>query len=75
VDKAYLPEPIFSVVKLWVVLTEPGTVIGISALQVFPMVVRVTPVIVCFFGLVVQVSFGEHASLAIRLEKPVENFL
>lgn len=38
--------PICSVVKPWVLVTLPGTVSGITTLQVLPIVVRVTAVMV-----------------------------
>lgn len=37
--------PIFSVVKPWVFVTDPGTVTGIVAEHVFEFAVTVTPVI------------------------------
>jgi hypothetical protein len=73
-ERGYLPEPIFSVVNPCVLMTEPGTVTGIVVLQVLPIVVSVTAVIVRSFGSVANVSFGEQASLVMRLEKPLENY-
>ena len=64
--------PIFSVVKPWVLVTDPGTVTGIVAEQVLPLVLKVTPVIVFAVGFVLRVKTGVHASLAMRLAKDVE---
>jgi len=56
-----------------VLVTGPGTVTGSVTLQVLPVAVRVTPVIVCAVGFVVKVRMGAHASLAMRLAKSAEN--
>jgi hypothetical protein len=57
-----------------VLVTDPGTVIGIGAPQVLFAVVRVTPVIVLVVGLVFHVGIGEHWFLVIRFEKATENY-
>lgn len=64
-------EPSCSVVKPLVLVTVPGTVMGIVSVHVFLVVVSVMPVIVCFAELMFHVSLGEHASLAIREANPV----
>jgi hypothetical protein len=66
-------EPIFSVVKPCVLVTEPGTVTGIVVPQVLPFAVRVTAVIVLAVGFVVKVRTGLHRSLAMRLANEAEN--
>jgi hypothetical protein len=57
-----------------VLVTDPGTVIGIGAPQVLFAVVRVTPVIILAIVLVAHVRIGEHWSLVIRFEKATENY-
>lgn len=49
-------EPSCSIVKPLVSVTFPGTVIGISAVQLLLVVVRVIPVIVCSVGFVFKVN-------------------
>lgn len=60
-------------VKPKVLVTDPGTVIGIGAPQVLFVVVRVTPVIIFVVVFVAQVRIGEHWSLVIRFKKATEN--
>lgn len=64
-------EPIFSVVKPAVLVTEPGTVTGILAMHVLPVVVRVTPVIVFAVGSTFHVRLGLQLSLVILVIKAV----
>lgn len=46
-------DPIFSVVKPWVLVTEPGTVTGMGFGHVLPLALTVTAVIVPAVGLIV----------------------
>ncbi len=55
-------------------MTVPGTVTGILAVQVFPAVVSVTPVIVLLVGSVIHVRAGAQLSLVIRLMNEVAIF-
>ena len=58
-------EPICSVVNPAVDVTEPGTVTGILAVHVLPVVVSVIPVIVFAVGSTFHVRLGLQLSRAI----------
>ena len=55
-------------------VTDPGTVTGITVEQVLPVVVSVTPVMVCAVGSVLNMRFAPQASLAMRLANAVAIF-
>ena len=63
--------PIFSCLKPWVFVTEPGTVTGTGWLQVLPFVDNVNPVMARVELLMVYAILAAQPSLAMRLANPV----
>lgn len=66
--------PTCSVVKPWVSVTVPGTVMGSGSVQILPAEVTVTPVMVSVDVSSCQLRLGKHPSRTILAMNSAESY-